>query len=238
MRLPRFFCTLLRDDESGVAMTEFALSAPFLMFAGMAGIEVAWLSITYMRVNQAALSIADNASRIGDTSTLQNRKIYEADINDLLMGANYQGSEALKLFDHGRVIISSLEVVPGSAPRQYIHWQRCMGKHRVDSSYGLEGDGLGGSKPMMGMGPKGNQVSAFDEEDAVIFVEINYEYQPLFTDFFLGNEPIHAIGTFNVRDDRDLSQLYFSDEDEPEEIADCSTYANLAGEESPPAGEG
>ena len=56
---------------------------------------------------------------------------------------NLQAGTATDLFEHGRVIISSLEVVPGSASKQqYIHWQRCMGAKEWDSTYGEEGDGL------------------------------------------------------------------------------------------------
>ena len=81
-----------------------------------------------MKVTQLANQIADNASRIGDQSMLEDRKIYEADINDLFFGAHLQGGESIDLYEHGRVILSSVEVVPGTTDQQYIHWQRCVGK--------------------------------------------------------------------------------------------------------------
>lgn len=96
-------------------MTEFALAAPLLMAAGLYGAETTWLTIIHMRVNQTALKIADDASRIGEISALENRKIYESDINDLLYGAHLE-TGTLEFFANGRVIISSLEVVPESEP--------------------------------------------------------------------------------------------------------------------------
>ena len=109
------FRRLLRN-RSGVAMTEFALGAPFLLMAGLWGTETANYALVNMKVGQLAVHVADNASRVGDTSTLQNRKVYEADILDVLIGAQIQGGPALDLYENGRVIISSLQVsVPPTA---------------------------------------------------------------------------------------------------------------------------
>jgi hypothetical protein len=86
-------------------------------------VEIANLAVTPMRISEIAMQIADEASRIGDQSALQNKKIYESDINDLLLGGALQGGD-LNILANGRVIISSLEVVL-STTNQYIHWQRC-----------------------------------------------------------------------------------------------------------------
>lgn len=190
----------LQRDRSGVAMTEFALIMPFFLTIGLWGIELAHYSYQTMRVGQLAAHIADNASRIGDYSTLQNRRIFESDINDLLIGASLQAGPQMDLFNRGRVVISSLQVNP--ANRQYIHWQRCMGTKTVTSSYGVEGQVLSG-----GMGPPGNQVSAFPN-DAVMFVEVQYDYPPLISSTFIGKPVISSIASFTVRSSRDLSQIY------------------------------
>ena len=105
----RNLARLLRD-RSGVAMTEFALGAPFLLMAGLWGTETANFALVNMKVGQIAVHLADNASRVGDTSTLQNRKIYESDILDVFIGAQIQGGPALDLYDNARVIVSSLQV--------------------------------------------------------------------------------------------------------------------------------
>lgn len=210
----------LRRDLSGVAAVEMALATPLVLTLGLWGAELGNLAITHMRVSQLAMQLADNGSRIGDVSMLENLKIYESDIDDLLVGANVQ-SDRLDLFEHGRVIISSLEVVPGTEDTQYIHWQRCKGKRNFQSAYGSEGKGLDGS--LTGMGPPGEEITA-TESDAVIFVEIEYAYQPLISARFVPDALIRTTATFNVRADRDLSQIYQRDPAAPDPVARCNVY--------------
>ena len=224
------FAKRLARANSGVAMLEFALSLPMLFVAGLWGVEVANQAMVQMEISQLAEHIADNASRIGDTSTLEDRKIYESDIDDLFMGANIQGGSRIGLFDHGRVILSSLEVVPGSDDQQYIHWQRCKGLKQWASTYGQTGDGLDGSLP--GMGPKGEEVMAFGNE-AVMFVEVSYDYQPLIDMAFAYHGTMNAIASFNVRDSRDLAQIYQRDAADPDPVADCSKFDTFASASAP-----
>lgn len=218
------FLRRLAGCRSGLALTEFALAMPLLFTLGLMGLEVGYLAITQMKISQVALHIADNASRVGDTSQLENRRIYESDINDILTGANIQAGGSIDLFEHGRVIISSLEVVPDTEDQQYIHWQRCMGKKNHASSYGIEGDGLVGD--MTGMGPPGQEVIAFEDE-AVIFVEVAYDYQPLLGDLYSMVDTLTATAAFNVRDDRDLTQIYQRDPVSPDATADCASFIGL-----------
>lgn len=208
----RILRRLLRS-RSGVAMTEFALGAPFLLMAGLWGTEVANYSLTNMKVGQLAVHIADNASRVGDTSTLQNRKIYESDINDVIIGAQIQSGN-LGIYDNGRVIISSLQV--NDAGEQYIDWQRCRGAKAVTSSYGEQGDVLDD-----GMGPEDEEVIA-QEGEAVIFVEVQYTYQPMIWGKVFTNREIKSIASFTVRDSRDLSQIYQRDTGDPDQVQRCN----------------
>ena len=209
---------LLRST-SGVAMTEFALGAPFLLTAGLWGTETANYALVNMKIGQLAVHVADNASRVGDTSTLQNRRIYESDINDVIYGAQIQGGPAIGLYDNGRVIISSLEMQDtAGGGDQYIHWQRCRGAKNVNSSFGDEGDVLAD-----GMGPDGMEVIA-QQGEAVIFVELSYTYQPLISATFIPNRDITTVASFTVRDDRDLSQIYQRDPGSPDPVQRCSTY--------------
>ena len=208
----------LTGNTSGVALTELALTLPFVLMVGLWGVELANFTITNMRVSQLATHIADNASRIGDTSTLEDRKIYESDINDLLRGAHLQAGAGMALFDKGRVIISSLEV--DDDDNQYIHWQRCMGAKNWSSSYGDAGDRLPD-----GMGPTDREVIAFDDE-AVMFVEVAYDYQPIVSARFVGSPIVQSVSSFTVRADRDLSQIYQRNALSPAPIANCSTFEN------------
>lgn len=215
----RTFVRLARA-RSGVAAVEFALSLPFLLGAGLYGVETANLAVTHMRISQIAMQIADDASRIGDQSALQNKKIYESDINDLLLGGALQGG-GLDLLKNGRVILSSLEVVPNTS-NQYIHWQRCKGLLTVSSAYGPQGTGATGG--FAGMGPAGNVVTA-NPGDAVMFVEVTYQYQPIVSTMFAPYRTISTTASFNVRDSRDLSQVYQLDASNPSPVASCTVYS-------------
>ncbi|WP_298284176.1 TadE/TadG family type IV pilus assembly protein [Novosphingobium sp.] len=212
--------TRLWRDRSGLAAVEMALGLPVILMLGLWGAELGNLAITHMRISQIGTQLADNGSRIGDVSLLENLSIYESDINDILKGADIQ-SGSLELFKHGRVVISSLEVVPGTEDTQYIHWQRCKGKRAFQSNYGPEGTGLDGS--LVGMGPPGDEVTAVDG-DAVIFVEIEYAYQPIVSQRFVPNAVVRTIATFNVRDDRDLAQIYQRNPASPDPVARCTVY--------------
>jgi hypothetical protein len=222
----------LVKDLSGTAMTEFALGLPLLLTAGLYGAETANLALINMKVSQLAMHIADNASRIGDTSTISNRKIFESDINDLLAGSNIQGGNSLNFYEHGRAIISSNEVfdsiiscLNGGCPNglhpdgtKFIHWQRCKGKKVWPSSYGEEDAVL-----PSGIGPLGQEVIP-DPGTAVIFVEVAYDYQPLVSSRFFGPTTIKAISSFVVRDNIDLSGLKQRNPYAPDTPATCNVY--------------
>ncbi|WP_374405760.1 TadE/TadG family type IV pilus assembly protein [Pelagerythrobacter sp.] len=215
----------LRRSASGTALTEFALAAPLVMTAGLWGVESAHRAVVQMRVNQVAVLVADNASRVGENSLLGETRLYETDVNDVLYGAHAQTGRAFDLYKHGRVILSSLEVVPDTEDQQYIHWQRCKGELMRTSGYGFEGDGTASGIP--GMGPAGEEIIAFKDE-AVMFVEVVYDYQPLISDAFTHADDIHATAAFNVRDNRDLSQIYQRDPSSPDAVADCNVYDGVA----------
>ena len=212
----------IKEDKLAVAMTEFALATPFMLTLGLWGLETANFAVTSMRVSQVSMHLADNASRIGEVSSLTKRKIYEDDINDFFLGSNYQAGEAIDLYEFGRVVISSLQVEPGTAAQQYIAWQRCKGRRNFQSEYGAQDTGKG-DPSFRGMGPNGQEVFAIKGE-AVMFVEVSYEYQPIVTDAFLSTREITSQSSFTVRSNRDLSQIYQRDPSDPAEIARCDIY--------------
>jgi len=221
MRVIARLVATLRQCRSGVAVTETALIMPFFLMTGLWGVELANYALTTMKIGQIAVQVADDASRIGDISTLENRKIYEGDIDDLLHGATLQGGDRLALYDHGRVIVSSLEV--NAKGQQYIHWQRCMGTLHVGPTYGIEGDVLAS-----GIGPKGREVVA-GAGDAVIFVEISYDYPALISDSFIGRTTIRTISSFTVRSSRDLTQVYQANAAKPDPVYGCTAFTNAFG---------
>lgn len=216
--LPRRLRSLrqqLKADTSGVAFVEFAFTAPIVLAMGMLGTETAYFVITHMQVSQVAMQVADNASRVGEQDVLTARKVYESDINESLVGAEKLG-ETFGIFERGRVIISSLQ--RNADGGQWIAWQRCRGAKVFDSSYGEEGDGASGTS-FQGMGEPGNLITA-SNGTAVMFVEIAYDYDSLTPFDIYDGRTIRYTAAFNVRDSRDLTQLY---DDGP--AADCDTYS-------------
>jgi Flp pilus assembly protein TadG len=198
----------LSRDTSGVAMVEFAFMAPILLLLGLVGIEIANLSMTHMRVSQAAMHLADNASRIGDRDQLAAQRIYESDLNDLFVGVNIQAGGQLELLENGRVIVSSLE--RNADDGQTIRWQRCMGRKVANSAFGPQGTGATGTG-FAGMGRAGNEVQA-EPGQSVMFVEVIYDYQPLMqnaiTERFILPPEIRSSSAFIVRGARDLSGVF------------------------------
>src|SRR3546814_11879499 len=93
-----------------------------------------------MRVSQLAVLLADDGSRIGTGDLLSTKQITEAQINDLMTGADLQGS-ALGLFTNGKVVLTSLEPVanPNTTDRYRIRWQRCRGSLTYSSGFGKIG---------------------------------------------------------------------------------------------------
>lgn len=191
----------LRSDCSGLALVEFAASLPFILLISLTGAELTNYASTKMRVSQVALQLADNVARIGNGSLLSNKTVKEMNINDALTGAGLQAG-TLDLYDHGRVIVSSVEgeTFPTNPSGEYrIRWQRCRGTKVHNSTYGDAGD-----DNLTGVGPSGRQVTAPDN-GAVIFVEVAYDYQPLFTNTVIPNPEIVEVAAMTVRDTRDLA---------------------------------
>ncbi|MGB5779526.1 MAG: TadE/TadG family type IV pilus assembly protein [Allopontixanthobacter sediminis] len=209
-------------DPSAVAMVEFAFVAPILLLLGMAGMELANFAIVKLRLGQAAVHIADNVSRVGDRDILAAQRIFESDLNDLFIGVNLQAGDKLDIYEHGRIIVSSLE--RNADGGQWIAWQRCKGKKNFVSEYGDAGTGASGTG-FPGMGRSGEEVTA-EAGTAVMFVEISYTYQPLlvngFTRRFIEPFEMSASAAYNVRNSRDLTGIFQTNPASP--VSDCDTY--------------
>lgn len=190
-------------DRRGTVMIEMAFCIPLMVLLGFGGIEMANLTLAHTRISQIGLATADNASRIAIGSNLSLPRIREIDINEVFTGAEEQAS-GLNFATNGRIILSSLE--RNEDDGQWIHWQRCYGNLDVESSFGDAGDGATGTD-FPGMGPEGAEVTA-PVGSAVMFVEIIYEYDAIAFGDWLGPRTIRSRAAFNIREGRDLSQVY------------------------------
>lgn len=189
-------------DCSAVSILEFALVLPVLLTLGLFGAEVARMASTNMRISQIAISVADNASRLGqtDNSGVQ-PTITEGNVDSILGGAMRDG-ESINLQSQGRIILSSLEYDAGEE-RQFVHWQRCRGDLNVKSWYSNEDPDLTGA-PIEGMGSAAHRITA-ETGQSVMFVEIVYTYESLFENpFGTGPKTLRKEAAFLTRDDRNL----------------------------------
>lgn len=189
---PRFLGRL-GPDERGLAFVEFALMAPILLFLTLGGLELANYALTHLKVNQIAMTVADNAGRV-------TTGIDEANVYEVFAGASVIG-ESMDFQENGRIVLSSLQDngKKNSEHGQMINWQRCWGELDVDPAYGVEDDGRGDDSLEDGMGPPGNRIVSVPGT-AVMFAEVSYEYQPLISASVLPMEPmIRHESAFNVR---------------------------------------
>jgi Flp pilus assembly protein TadG len=202
-------------DTSGLALVEFAFSAPLVLGMGMMGTDTAMMVIAHMQVSQIAMQVADNASRVGEQDVLTARRVFERDISETLTGAEKLG-QSIGIFNQGRVIVSSLQ--RNASNGQWIKWQRCRGAKNYNSSFGVEGDGATGTS-FPGIGPSGRRITA-SSGTAVMFVEVAYDFQSITPINLFNNQQMVYTAAFNVRDNRDLNSLYAGGP-----VASCSTYS-------------
>lgn len=215
----RSFGRRLKRDTSGLALIEFAYTLPIFLGLGFYGVEVSNLAITQMKMSQIALTMADNASRIGTLdSNLGAKEIAESQINDVFQAAAIQAGH-FRVFQDGRSVLSSLEVNADGG--QTIRWQRCKGMQLEDSDYGEEGEGETGTA-FQGMGQGSNRVAA-TSGTAIMFVELTYTYQPLFGDMFIGERELRQEAAFTVRDKRALDEDPGDDVDDVRQST-CDKY--------------
>jgi hypothetical protein len=181
-----------RADENGLAMVEFALIAPVLIAGLVGALELSQYAIANQRVSQIAMLVADNAARVRDS-------IDEIDVNEIMTGGKLVG-ETIGFSANGRIILSSVENNPGNTG-QWIRWQRCAGAKNVTSDYGGQGKGQNDAT-LPAIGPTGNKVSA-SAGQALMFVEIKYDYQPIAFQWLLGDRTISYMTAMNVRQRND-----------------------------------
>ena len=125
----------LKCNDSGVSIVEFALVLPVLLTLGLFGTEIARMATVNMTVSQLAVSLADNASRLGQTDNAAVAPTITENNVDAVLGGALRDGESIGLEENGRIILSSLEF-DGFTDSQFIAWQRCRGDRDAESNYG------------------------------------------------------------------------------------------------------
>jgi Flp pilus assembly protein TadG len=183
----------LRTATSGLAVVEFALTAPVMMVLITYGLEAANIGIARVRIQTMTSGAADNASRVRES-------IDETDITELLTGAKNVGSN-IDFATRGRIIISSVERNAANNGL-WIRWQRCDGAKNYVSSIGLQDKGKTDTTlPTVGYTkPDGTTVNVSPAVGTVIiFVETAYDYKALFGDYLYGAQTFKDYRAYIVR---------------------------------------
>lgn len=186
----RIKLALVPLGDRGVAIIEFALALPFLLLLGLGGLELVHYLIVQMEVNRIAVMTADNASRL-------RTQMSESFINQLFVGVDKAGAD-IDFKDHGRVILSSVQNNTDDNG-QWIRWQRCFGSLNYTSRYGTEDTGRYDSSLQDVNGLTAQAGSAF------MYVEVKYDYQPLFPTGLFQNRQMTREAAFIVRQRTDFS---------------------------------
>jgi hypothetical protein len=210
----RIFAKRLAGDASGLWIVEFALSLPFLMALGLGATETLNYVLAVERVNQIAMTAADNAARVRTS-------IDEKDVNELMAGAKFVGTR-IEFAQRGRIILSSLEE-NAAKNGQWIRWQRCSGAKNVSSSYGVQDNGKNDAT-LQGMGPTGKKIAP-ESGTAMMFVEVFYDYKPIVPMPSLGwsNRTMTFFMAFNVRERTDQA-LKNADNLSGANISSCALF--------------
>ena len=216
----RHFRNLLRD-QSGLALIEFAYAMPLLMVLGFTGTETANLIQTQQKVSQTVLASADNAARVGTNTGLPGKVVYESDINDIFAGVPKQ-MEDEEFWSHSRIIMSSVEINSDGDP--FIAWQRCMGDKDFKSTHGTMDTEPGEDELEGGVGEEGQKMLPLTG-NALIYVELSTDYQPIFEQSIVGvkdfmNTELTQKAAFMVRDLRQMGALDNRTGSDP--VASCS----------------
>ena len=188
----------LQSDDSGVALTEFALTLPLFLILIMGGLEVTNLALVHLRLNHMAEATADNASRVGS-------QMDENDIAEIFAGLQREGT-SIDFANKGDVVLSSVQdngETDSKKKGQTIRWQRCLGKKKTPPAYGKEGKGKSDNALKNGIGPPGHQVAA-QPGTAIMFAEVTYDYQPMIFAEIFGSRQLRYESAFNVRERTEL----------------------------------
>tara|TARA_R110000772_G_scaffold35991_29_gene86404 strand:- start:1084 stop:1824 length:741 start_codon:yes stop_codon:yes gene_type:complete len=219
----------LVKDTSGLALLEFAFTAPIMLTVGLTGLETAHLATSHMQVSQIAMLAADNASRARES-------IDEADIREIFTGLDLTG-DSIIFSENARVFLSSFEHngKSGSDEGYWIRWQRCYGGNtKYTSTYGSQNDTSENAAPGVlnynadlenGMGPVGKKITT-SGLSAVNFVEVVYDYKPLVSDRFFGDVVIRYESAFVARE-RDDHALRNASSIPESQLWKCNIFATI-----------
>ena len=214
-----------RRDDKALALMEFALALPLVLAVGTYGIELSHLALANMRVSHVAIDLADNASRVGTQSTTTGyQTLTETDIDDTLKALMIE-SAGIDVVDNGRVTISSVEAVTDAKGNttQWLHWQRCIGTVST-TGYGTGYTVAPYDDSGVTVTGIGNPSLTAPPASGLIFIEVNYNYKPLFGSMLMAPRKLHYVSAMIVRATRSPSNNITNPNNAVQML--CNKYSN------------
>lgn len=222
---PAILLRAFRRDTRALALTEFALALPLVLTVGCYGIEMSNFALVNMRVSHAAIDLADNASRVGTQSTTTGyQTLTETDLDDTIKALMIE-SKTADIVDKGRVTISSVEAVTDAKGNttQWLHWQRCVGTVST-AGYGTAYTVAPTNDSGVTVSGIGNPSLMAPAGSALIFIEVNYNYTPLFGKLLVAPHKLHYVSAMIVRANRSPSDSITNPNSSVQML--CNRYTN------------
>lgn len=145
---------LLRD-ERGVSAVEFALVLPVLLLLSLGSVEVARFTLLGLKLQHAATTLADLASR--------DEVLTAATLDDLFNAAE-RIAAPFDLATDGVLIVTGVAAEDGSGP--LVYWRRAAGALSAPSGIGA----LGGAADLP-------DTLAVDDGETVVAAEVFFTYR-------------------------------------------------------------
>ena len=207
----------LAAHRGGSVLIEFAFGLPVFVGLTLAGLEAANLALANQQISSMARMVSDVSAR--GRATMD-----EGEIQEIFFGAK-DGARRLNFAQRGRIILSSVQN-NAAGDGQWIVWQRCTGVRTVTSKYGAAGTGKAGSTlPTIGRlvldGTRVTPGITAPTGNALMFVEIEYQYQPLITNLIFGEPVIRYEKGFVVRERTNFGITNTTSKP----TASCTTYS-------------
>lgn len=151
-------CKQYLRDESGIAVTEFAIASSFFMILLLGGFELSRAILVNQKIEKIAYITAD--------ITAQSTELTAVQMDDYLLAAQ-QVMEPFAFENSGEVLVTSVEREPGDVQR--VRWQYPPDIVAVSR--------IGNGTNAIATLPEGLVIN---ERDNVIVAEVFYRYTPMF----------------------------------------------------------
>lgn len=166
-----------RGSEDGVAATEIALAAPFLLMLLLGGYDVSRYILIHKKVSQVGFSVSDVTAQYTTLTAAAMAQVFQ--ITGRILPSYVSGST-------GVTIVTSV-YLSGKQPK--VSWQ-CYSTSGTLWKSKIGAEGANAAVPA-------NLLS--DDKDNVIVSEVYYRFNPIFSIFYKSSSDIYSKSLFRPR---------------------------------------